>query len=90
MTVVVEIFTSPTCVYCPGAKKVLEEVTKDSEDILVFEHSSATQEGRQRAQEFGISSVPTIFVSSPGNKEILAFQGIPSKNKLAEAISKRS
>ena len=87
MTAVVEIFTSPTCVYCPGAKKVVEEVTKDIGDVYVIEHSASTEEGRKRANEFGIQSVPTIFVSGPKTKEILAFRGQPLAEKLREAIS---
>ena len=89
MTAIVEIFTSPTCIYCPSAKKIVGEIA-DEQNITVFEHSAATEEGRKRAAEFGIQSVPTIFVSGPKTKEILAFRGIPSKEKLIEAIQKVS
>ena len=85
MTVIIEIFTSPTCIYCPAAKKIVEEVA--GKDITVVEHSSATPEGRRRASEFGIQSVPTIFVSGPGTKEIIGFRGSPSKEGLLKAIA---
>ena len=86
MTAVIEIFTSPTCIYCPGAKKTVAEVTKDLKDIRVVEHNSATEEGRKRATEFGIQSVPTIFVSGPKTKEIIGFRGAPSKEGILKAI----
>jgi len=85
MTVIIEIFTSPTCIYCPQAKKTVEEVV--DEDITVVEHSAATPEGRKRAQEFGIQSVPTIFVSGPKTKEMIGFRGNPSKEGLLKAIA---
>jgi len=83
---IIEIFTSPTCIYCPKAKEIVAEIAKEKPDVTVVEHSAATEEGRKRAQEFNIASVPTIFISGPKTKEILAFSGVPSKEKLIEAI----
>lgn len=88
MAAVIEIFTSPTCVYCPSAKKLVAELAQEDKEIAVVEHSAATEEGRKRAQEFNIQSVPTIFVSGPATKEILGFRGTPSKEKLLDAIRK--
>ena len=88
MTAIIEIFTSPTCIYCPGAKKIVAEVADETANVAVFEHSSATEEGRKRANEFGIQSVPTIFISGPKTKEIIGFRGITPKETLLKAVTK--
>jgi small redox-active disulfide protein 1 len=84
----IEIFTSPTCPYCPGAKAVVNEIAKENKDVVVIEHTPMTEQGRKRAQEFNISSVPTIHVSGTGTKEIFGFVGMPKKETILEMIEK--
>ncbi len=83
---VVSLFTSPTCPFCPAAKKVVDEIKQEREDVVVKEFNSATPEGREESQKRGILSVPTIFVEGPSHPETLGFQGAPSKKRLLQAI----
>ena len=43
-------------------------------------------EGRRKAQQFEIYSVPTIFIKGPKHDEILAIRGNPSRERLRELI----
>ena len=85
-TAEIEVFTSPTCPFCPGAKKAVEEVAKERNDVSYSELNVATPEGSIKAREFEVFSVPTIFVRGPAVNEIMALKGIPSKEKLNELI----
>ena len=82
----IEIFTSPTCPHCPGALELAREVEREREDVEVVELSTLSEEGRTKAQEFGVMSVPTIFVKGPKHGEILGFRGAPSKERLIKAV----
>jgi len=82
----IEIFTSPTCPYCPAAKALVDMVAKAQEDVTVVEHTPMTAEGRKRSKEFGITSVPTIHVSGEGSKEIVGVKGLPKKETLLKMI----
>lgn len=87
-----ELFYSPTCPYCPLAKKMVAEVAPQFGDKLdVEEVNTWTPEGQRRAIAYGIHAVPTIaiagkvkFVGVPPSKEELA-KAIREEIKLAEA-----
>ena len=82
----IEVFTSPTCPHCPGAKKAVEEVVSKRDDVSYRELSTVTKEGSEKAKAFQIYSVPTIFIKGPAVDEILAIRGVPSIEKLNELI----
>lgn len=82
MKVKIEVFTSPTCPHCPHAKKAAAEFAKDNDEIKVVETSTATNEGRKRSQNFGVRSVPTLFITGPGTSERIGFVGTPSQSQL--------
>ena len=82
MKVKIEVFTSPTCPHCPHAKKAAAEFAKDNDEIKVVETSTATNEGRKRSQNFGVRSVPTLFITGPGTNERIGFVGTPSQSQL--------
>lgn len=83
---VISLFTSPTCPFCPAAKKVVDEVKQERKDIIVKEFDSGTPEGKVESMKHGIQSVPTIFVQGPKHPEVLGFRGAPSKKRLLQAV----
>lgn len=86
----IELFTSPTCPYCPAAKAVVEQVVGEANlgentiDLLQFDTWS--DEGASKAREYGIMAVPSIFVSGKGIPQKVLLEGAPSKQDLLEAI----
>ena len=84
---VIEVFTSLRCPHCPGAVNLANKIKEKRNDVDVIIWSSATEQGLQRARQFNIFSVPTIFVRGPKHNEILAFQGTPSEERLNKAIN---
>ena len=82
----IEVYTSPTCPYCPSAVKLVNRVAKGRNDVKVSVVNTATSKGSRRAKKFGIMSVPTVLVTGPATNEIIGFRGTPSEKKLLEAI----
>lgn len=78
--VYVEDFTSPGCVECPAAKKMLEELSTELECELIIEEVDITVDG-MRAAQYGIMSVPAIAING-----VLKFIGLPDKDELKNAI----
>ena len=87
----IELFTSPTCPYCPGAKKVAAQVTAElnnqKENSVEFEeYDTYTETGGSKASEYGIMAVPSIYVSGSAIKEKILFEGAPAKKDLLAAV----
>jgi len=78
------LFTSPTCPHCHHARAAL--ISLNREDVEFLEISTGTKEGAEIASQQEIMSVPTIFVHGPEVEETIAFRGMPTMNKLNEAI----
>jgi glutaredoxin len=83
----IEVFTSPTCPFCPGAVKVAEELAKDMPGIKVVETSMGTEKGRKRAQNNDVRSVPTLFITGTGYPDRIGYVGAPSKDKLKKMVN---
>jgi hypothetical protein len=45
----IEVFTSPTCPFCPSALKLALEIEKERSDVKVLESSTGTNQGQRRA-----------------------------------------
>jgi thioredoxin-like negative regulator of GroEL len=56
-------------------------------DVKVTETSTYSQHGQKRAREFGVRSVPTLFITSTGNPERIGFVGVPSEKQLNKMIN---
>jgi thioredoxin 1 len=82
----IEIFSSLTCPHCPSAVKLVEEVSKERNDVEFVKYDVSTLEGSKRANQFNIMSVPTILVKGPNNPEFIGLRGLLSKNGLNKAI----
>lgn len=80
----IEVFTSPTCPHCPHAKKAAMKFAEAREDIKVIETTTASPNGRKRADSFGVRGVPTLFITGPGTDERIGFVGTPSQSQLSK------
>lgn len=78
----VTIVTTKSCVYCPTAKRLWQEIKKnhrfDYEEV-----DALSEKGQDIVARHGIMSVPTTLVDGK-----VAFIGIPDKNKAVAAVSK--
>jgi thioredoxin len=80
MVVKVEVFTSPSCPYCPMAVEVVDEVKKEMPNDLEVEKIDIMVD-REKAIEYGLMAVPAIALNG-----VVRFVGAPNKDELLEAI----
>ena len=80
MVVKVEVFTSPSCPYCPMAIEVVNEVEKEMPGTLEIEKIDIMVD-RDKAVEYGLMAVPAIALNG-----VVRFVGAPSKEELTSAI----
>ncbi len=80
MVVKVEVFTSPSCPYCPMAIQLVEDVKKDMMDELEVEKIDIMVD-QEKAREYGLMAVPAIALNG-----VVKFVGAPGKDELLEAI----
>ncbi|MFQ6051545.1 MAG: thioredoxin family protein [Candidatus Hydrothermarchaeota archaeon] len=74
----IEVFTSPTCVYCPYALDIVTKVASKFKNVSVEEVDISDPIGRIRAISYGIDVTPTIVVDG-----IVRFVGVPDPTELA-------
>ncbi|MGA2677185.1 MAG: MJ0307 family thioredoxin [Methanobacterium sp.] len=80
MVVKVEVFTSPSCPYCPMAVELVEEVKKEMPDDLEVEKIDIMSD-REKAVEYNLMAVPAIALNG-----VVKFVGAPTKEELVEAL----
>jgi small redox-active disulfide protein 1 len=74
----IEVFTSPSCPYCPMAVGVARKIAKEKKakleeiDIMV---------DKTKAVEYGLMAVPAIAVDG-----VIKFVGAPTEEELKKAI----
>ncbi len=78
--VMVKLFTSPTCPYCPRAERVVSKVAKE-EGILAIELPVNTEQGMREALKYGIRGVPAVVVD-----EKYLILGVPDEIELKKLI----
>lgn len=81
MVVNIEVFTSPTCPYCPMAIEVVDEAKKEFGDKIDVEKIDIMVD-REKAIEYGLIAVPAIAING-----VVRFVGAPSREELFEAIN---
>ncbi|AAB85307.1 MULTISPECIES: MJ0307 family thioredoxin [Methanothermobacter] len=81
MVVNIEVFTSPTCPYCPMAIEVVDEAKKEFGDKIDVEKIDIMVD-REKAIEYGLMAVPAIAING-----VVRFVGAPSREELFEAIN---
>ena len=79
MVVKVEVFTSPSCPYCPMAIELVDEVKKEIDDLEVTKIDISIDQ--EKAREYGLMAVPAIALNG-----VVKFVGAPSKEELIAAI----
>jgi small redox-active disulfide protein 1 len=84
MVVKVEVFTSPSCPYCPMAIELVDEVKKDMGDQLEVEKIDISI-NQEKAVEYGLMAVPAIALNG-----VVKFVGAPSKEELVAAIKEET
>jgi thioredoxin 1 len=80
MVVKIEVFTSPSCPYCPMAVQLVEDVQKDMVDDVEVEKIDIMVD-QEKAREYGLMAVPAIALNG-----VVKFVGSPGKEELLEAI----
>ncbi len=87
MKTIIELFTSPTCPFCPRAKQVVNEVVSDlkDKDIELVEFDVSTSSGEVKANEYGIASVPQMVFYTDAARKVL-IEGAPERQSVEKAI----
>jgi small redox-active disulfide protein 1 len=68
----IEVYFSPVCPHCPGAKKLVTEVVaRYGGKVVVEEVNTYTAEGIKRGMANEVMSVPTVIID--GEKRIVGF-----------------
>lgn len=68
----IEVYFSPVCPHCSGAKKLVAEVaSRYGGDVEVEEIDTYTEEGIQRGMANGVMAVPTVFID--GERKFVGF-----------------
>ena len=80
MAVKIEVFTSPSCPYCPMAIEVVDQVKKEMGDKIDVEKIDIMND-RQKAIEYGLMAVPAVAING-----LIKFIGAPEKEELVRAI----
>ncbi len=68
----IEVYFSPVCPHCPGAKKLVAEVAaRYGGNVEVEEVNTYTAEGIKRGMANEVMSVPTVFID--GERSFVGF-----------------
>ncbi|HUS78379.1 MAG TPA: thioredoxin family protein [Patescibacteria group bacterium] len=68
----VEVYFSPVCPHCPGARKLVTEVVSQfGGSVEVEEVNTYTKEGMERGMANQVMAVPTVFVD--GERKFVGF-----------------
>ncbi|MCE5214413.1 MAG: MJ0307 family thioredoxin [Methanobacterium sp.] len=80
MVVKIEVFTSPSCPYCPMAVELVDEVKREMPDDIEVEKIDIMRD-REKAIEYNLMAVPAIALNG-----LVKFVGAPSKEELVNVI----
>ncbi|MFQ6051011.1 MAG: thioredoxin family protein [Candidatus Hydrothermarchaeota archaeon] len=78
----IEVFTTPSCRYCPYALDVVMRASREFDNVIVEEIDVSTKEGKKRARDLNVLNTPTIAINGT-----IYFSGVPSKKAVVKAIS---
>lgn len=78
----VTVLTTKSCVYCPTAKRLWQDIRKEHK-FDYEEVDALSEKGQEIVERHGIMSVPTTLIDGK-----VMFTGIPDKNKAVAAVSK--
>ncbi|MDP6459966.1 MAG: thioredoxin family protein [Candidatus Hydrothermarchaeota archaeon] len=72
-----ELFTSPTCPFCPRAREAIGEAVKTMKNALLIEREVTDSENANLAKKYGIQSVPTLIINGA-----YRIEGVPQREDL--------
>jgi len=82
MKVKIEIYTSPTCPYCPAALRMLQKaIDIYGNTIEVTKIDISTPDGQELAAFYDVQATPTIIMNG-----IVKFRGETSESSLYDEI----
>ncbi|MDY6771050.1 MAG: thioredoxin family protein [Candidatus Nanohaloarchaea archaeon] len=81
--VTIEVFYSATCPNCPPQKELAQRF-EDRDDVTV--RLTDVAKHQERAQNHGVSAVPTTVVTGPGVDQKLGFRGVMQATTLQDAV----
>lgn len=83
MKTILEFYT-PTCGQCPRQEEILSELAADRDDVTL-ETVDATEE-TDRANRFGVRSVPTTVVLDDDDEILQQFVGLTRGDHVERAL----
>ncbi len=78
--VLIKLFTSPTCPYCPKAEEIVSRIARE-ENVVAINLPVNTDEGLREAVKFGIRAVPAVVVNDK-----YVFVGVPNEAELRRFV----
>jgi small redox-active disulfide protein 1 len=80
--ILIELFTSPTCPYCPRAKEIAEKIVRRMPGVILIERDVSEPENAAIARSYGIQGVPAMVINR--KYRIL---GVPREEQLMQYLS---
>ena len=72
LMVKIDVYFSPVCPHCPGAKRLVAEVAlRYGDEVEVEEIDTFTPEGIKRGMANDVMAVPTVFID--GEQKFVGF-----------------
>ena len=84
-SLILSVFTHPACSGCGAAVEMGWELVQDFEGLQLKTVKLEKREGLERAQQFGIKTIPTMIIYK-GEKECERIVGLPKKKDLEESL----
>jgi len=82
VTVTIELFYSPMCLYCPKARKIVTEIADELDGkVRVEEVNILSTAGMEKSEKYNVKGVPSIVIN--GRAKIT---GVPTVVQLRKAI----
>jgi small redox-active disulfide protein 1 len=86
----IEVYFSPVCPHCPGAKKLVAEVAaRYGGEVDVEEVNTYTAEGIKRGMANEVMSVPTVIIDSGKRIVGFPFQAQELVSSIEDAIARQ-
>jgi small redox-active disulfide protein 1 len=87
----IEVYFSPVCPHCPGAKKLVAEVAARYDgEVDVEEVNTYTAEGIKRGMANEVMSVPTVIIDSGKRIVGFPFQEQDLVSSIEDALARQS
>ena len=84
------VFVSSNCPHCPGAERVVKEITPNYSNYNVTHQKirTKTPEGKELSIKYNIMATPTILFLDEQDRELKRIIGTPSEENFKKKIEK--